>query len=810
MEEKGDRAKKEAWLEHMHSAAPGVNWRMAELENAFKRQAELAGIPGSRDGYVEIADGKLAGSWHERGSDNQAGSVMASAYDAETGYIYTVAAGGSLLRGTRFNDRWEVVNQQFVFDGAMLEIFLFDQQKRMLASSGGVPMYSDDMGKTWEISKGVAAEDANARSYNLVTIGEGKPYLYMLTKSSYWNPLSVYRTTNGGESFHPIRPLGSEDTQKFWLTNPPGTEDLYLFDRIDSSRTDIYRYAVNVNVFWPIRTTTSLSFHETPTMVVSRLVDSTTHFFAYAAGDTVKVSADTGRTWEARGVIPDHPWTRRFFVFGSDTDHLLAGGVELYASHDGGFSWEKLNHWWEYYDDVPNKIHADMMYFREFFDPSLEEYFTLISNHGGMSQTVDYGLTTQNIGMSGLNVSQYYSVRTDPRDPSIAYAGSQDQGFQRGVLQDDSGPDDFDQLISGDYGHIVFSENDRRLWTVYPNGSVSYYHNPQTDAGPQTWYELESENESVWIPPLAESPFRELNEIYMAGGNAEGGPGSFLIRLTFDNFSIKADQFPYDFLEERQGEVSAIAFSPIDPDIIYTGTTGGGFFTSLDGGQSWETEDIIGPGAQYLYGNHIYASRLTPGMVLFSGSGYSNPPVWLSLDHGRTFSPMADGLPPTLVYAVAANSDESVIYAATEAGPYAFFTDEGMWYPMSGDIAPATGYWSVEYLKDLDRVRFGTYGRGIWDFQVSAVTSTGKIAHAGPGFRVFPNPASGTVQISFQDDEPTRMCDVSIFTGSGKQVMSIRDHRVSQGIDVSSLQRGMYIILCETKGGQSVQKLIKQ
>ncbi len=809
MEENGSKDKREAWFESMHRAAPDVNWRKVELENAMTRQSERGARESNRDDYVEIAYGKVAGTWHERGSDNQAGSVKASTYDVETGYIYTVADGGSLFRGTPFNDRWEVVNQEFVFDGAMLEIFEFNQQKRMLASSGGVPMYSDDMGETWEISKGVAAEDAYATSYNLVCIGKVDPYMYMLTKSSYWNAISVYRSTNGGESFHPIRPLGNSDTDKFWLSNPPGTEDLYLFDRIDNTRTDIYRYAVQVNVFWPIESTTSLTFEETPTMVISRLIDSTTHFFAYATGDTVKVSSDTGKTWVSRGVIPEHPWTRRFFVFESDPEHLLAGGVELYASHDGGFSWEKLNHWWEYYDDVPNKIHADMMYFREFYDPQKEEYFTLISNHGGMSITRDYGQTTQNIGMAGLNVSQYYSVRTDPLDASIVYAGSQDQGFQRGFLLDESHPDNFDQLISGDYGHIVFSENGQRLWAVYPNGSVSYYHNPHTDPGPQTWYELESENETVWIPPLVQSPFGELNEIYMAGGNAEGGPGSHLIKLTWDNFSIEAEQFPYDFLAERQGEVSAIAFSPHDPEIIYVGTTGGGFFTSMDGGQTWETQDFIGPGAQYLYGNHIYASRLTPGMLLYAGSGYSNSPVWLSIDHGQSFVPMNEGLPPTLVFEVAANADETAYFAATESGPYIYIVEDQSWYPMSGGIAPSTRYWSVEYLENQDRVRFGTYGRGIWDFQVTVVTSTSQVSGPDADFIVYPNPATHAVRISIPDIEPTRKCSVSIFTIRGELVLSLNGHQVAHDIDLSGIQPGMYLLQLDRDGQQSTRKFLK-
>ncbi len=38
------------------------------------------------------------------------------------------------------------------------------------------------------------------------------------------------------------------------------------------------------------------------------------------------------------------------------------------------------------------------------------------------------------------------------------------------------------------------------------------------------------------------------------------------------------------------------------------------------------------------------------------------------------------------------------------------------WENLMGRDAPATTYWSVEAVPSAGRVRFGTYGRGIWDF----------------------------------------------------------------------------------------------
>tara|TARA_B100001250_G_C19563974_1_gene684617 strand:- start:478 stop:849 length:372 start_codon:yes stop_codon:yes gene_type:complete len=57
-----------------------------------------------------------------------------------------------------------------------------------------------------------------------------------------------------------------------------------------------------------------------------------------------------------------------------------------------------------------------------------------------------------------------------------------------------------------------------------------------------------------------------------------------------------------------------------------------------------------------------------------------------------------------------------MIFAATEVGPYAYSYEQGTWEEMSGNDAPEQVYWSVEYIHEIRTVRFGTYGRGIWDY----------------------------------------------------------------------------------------------
>ena len=83
-----------------------------------------------------------------------------------------------------------------------------------------------------------------------------------------------------------------------------------------------------------------------------------------------------------------------------------------------------------------------------------------------MNISYDNPLSVENIGMSGLNVSQYYDVQTDPTNPNFIYAGSQDQGYQPASTANGPvlSPVEFTQIVSGDYGHMQVSANGKRWW----------------------------------------------------------------------------------------------------------------------------------------------------------------------------------------------------------------------------------------------------------------------------------------------------------------------------------------------------------
>ncbi len=814
-----------AWIEKMHTGGQAEsNWRAIESANRTEIRARLEaqGNLSARTMTPDSLFPGFKGVWSERGSSNQAGSVIASTYDSVTQAIYGISAGGSLWKGDIEGVEWEVLEQVRRFGGNVLEgIRLPDGSLRLITTEDNVPLISDDYGQSWTISTGIpTAINGWGDSRQIVQVQRNDGlHLYMLSKVGYWQNVNLYQSLDTGATWLSVIEDVGFQFNDVALMKPHHYDNPLLLSLDNRSLIELKRDTLE-----DLATTLFNSLNIERIRFAGGVTDDELLLYALDENDRVVRSADTGRTWTKHATLSERPWNVGFAVNPSNNREIVAGAVDAYVSRDAGQIFTRVNGWAEYYRDPVNKMHADMMSFNTITEAGGYEV-TIIGNHGGYYITDDWFGTTYNIGQDGLNVGQFYTVRSHPRYPDYMFGGTQDQGFQLGAGTTGE-IIEMEQEISGDYGHLTFTKNGRHLWMVYPGTAVAYWEDPL--GGLTDWYTVDSEDESVWLSPVIAHPDTTLNAVLVAGGSAfDDEEGSFILSFEEVAGEILPIQGDFDFkLESAGGVLSSLATNPIDPDIWYTATDNGRFFRSDDAGNSWEQTVNFIPDGHYLYGQSIEPSPVLDSTLWLAGNGYNNPAVYRSSDLGESFVADDEGLPNTMVFDLVSSDDGSLMFAATEAGPFVYVSDSLRWYGLMDATTPMQTYWSVEWVAADSIARFGTYGRGIWDLQVSQLSPPDTILVSTVEqlieFEAYPNPVLN--QLTVRASNP--ILAYRVVDPAGRIVMSERTQastsyknpRTSIGLspkpelqlNTSAWTAGVYRIEVETTDGRGIRSVVKR
>jgi photosystem II stability/assembly factor-like uncharacterized protein len=371
-----------------------------------------------------------------------------------------------------------------------------------------------------------------------------------------------------------------------------------------------------------------------------------------------------------------------------------------------------------------------------------------VANDGGVSISTTRGQTWNRVQ---LPIAQMYHVTVDNRIPYYVYGNEQDDPSYRGPSRSGGGgvsgsiprsawhpvgggesgwatPDPVDPNIvwssasgSGSIGGIVERYDLRngqvRRVEVWPD---------QTNGSPAS----DLKYRFVWTFPLTISP-HDHKKLYVGS--------QFVHQTTDDGQSwqvISPDLTTND--KNRQGfsggltgdnigveyfsTLFAIAESPREKGLIWTGSNDGLVHLTRDGGKNWTnvTKNIpdLPPWGTI---SNIEPSRYEPGAayltVDFHQVNNRDPYIYKTKDYGKTWKAITNGIPRSMLsYAHCIREDpvrRGLLYAGTENGLYVSFDDGERWEPLQSNLPRVPVYWMViqEHFNDLV---VGTYGRGFW------------------------------------------------------------------------------------------------
>ncbi len=684
--EERSNAGRRAWIEALHRHGPDVNWRAIEAANGQRQIDKRNALAGRGGRGVEPR-------WVEHGSWNQAGSMHVVRRSTDGLALYAGSDLGGIWKGSPEGGDWQPIGDNLYGGAHSLAVLpgdaAGDPDVVVAVTNGGRIHRSTDDGATWED----VSLPAPLYSIRRVIVAPDRAVFLLGSDGTSY---ALYRSDDGGRSFENVWSLGGH-AGDVWVS---GDGALYLLDG------DAVRVSEDDGASWTELGSTGsgrsngelIGAGSDPLRLYAAQSD-------YGSAVTLYRSDDGGASWAMLADIADY-WGE-LNVSTVDPDLVAYGGVELWVSRDGGGSFAHQNGWGDYYADPDVYLHADIMGIDVLPDGlGGEDWY--VNCHGGVYVSHDALGSVSNLTTTGIRVSQYYSTLTSSADPTHIAAGAQDQGFQmtNGVGNTDDAWD-FTQVLSGDYGHLTSGDGThRRVFSVYP-GFVLVTKNERAPRV-ETYLDFPEGETYGWLPAIAADP-ESPDDLYFAA--------SHLYRYVHDGSQWQVEQVGSQAFGRNGNYLSALAFSPVDPSRVYGAASDGALFVSRDHAESWDRASGGGPASHYFYGSALVASKRSVDIAYVGGSGYSGPGVYRTTDGGQTWEPWGDGLPSTMVYALAEAADGTV-FAGTDTAAYMRAPGAAAWEDITGAEAPITVYWSAEALSAENTIRFGTYGRGIWDYQL--------------------------------------------------------------------------------------------
>jgi len=504
-------------------------------------------------------------------------------------------------------------------------------------------------------------------------------------------------------------------------------------------------------------------------------------------------SNDRGVTWSKQSTYnPAYPfYMQKIFADPKEENTIYSMDLLIQVSRDGGKTFNGLGEKNKHVDN-----HA------LWIDPANTKHL-LSGNDGGVYETWDLGQHW--LFKSTLPIAEVYKVNTDNALPFYnVYIGTQDNnslgGPSRTINSSGITNGDWKFTLGGDgFETQADWKDDNILYVQSQNGGLVRYDKKNGEAlfiQPQEF--IDSAYRFDWDAPLLISQ-HDNKRIYFAAnkvfrsnnrGNSWDVISGDLTRGVPKKMQKLMDR--YWSIDEMAGKVSTanittIAESPIDENILFAGTGDGVIQYTTNGGKTWSAAATLPGITEFTRIHHIIASRFDKHVAYAACQALNNgdykPYLLKTTDGGKTWSSLNANLPEKgCTYTLAEDHVKAdLLFAGTQFGLY-FTVDGGKeWIKFSNGL-PTTTFMDIEIQRRENDLVASTFGRGVYilddysplrsltkeTIQKPAVIFPPKdalmyveaapfgfrgIGFQGAGFFAAPNPDYGAVFTYFIKDE---------------------------------------------------------
>ena len=698
---------------------PREHWRMAQTQAAALQPAEAA----------------LGAAWTQRGPTNIGGRITDIAvHPTNSDIIYAGAAEGGVLRSVDAGQTWTpVFDDQPSLSIGTLAIDPNDPDVIYAGTGevnpgggsmayGGAGLFrSTNAGDSWEF---VGLPDSG--SIGRIRIDPtDSDRIFVAVTGLLWetnDERGVYRSVNGGASWERVLFVDAATGCVDLIMRPDDPNILYaaMWERI--RQPEFFDYggpscAVHRSTdggdTWNLVAgglpapgadggRIGLSLCESQPKVMHAIYADRIGFF-----DGLYRSIDGGFTWvrttdgSLANVYASYGWWfGNVRTHPNDPDTIFVLGLGFYRSTNGGAS----------YSSAAGGMHVDHHAFDVGPGPS---YVMYAGNDGGVYRSTNGG--TAWTKLLNLPVTQVYRTALDPSNPDARYLGAQDNGTNRTLT---GALDDWVNIFGGDgFQPLVHPTSSNSIWAQSQYGSVVYSGN-----GGGGWSValggVSSSDRNNWNSPLIQDP-TDVNTRYFGTDKVYRSTSN----LNWTPISPDLTDGPHDDNNGQvNGTLTTLAVSPVDGQVIWSGSDDGVVHVTTNGGATWTDVSASLP-VRWVTSVRADPFDADTAYVTISGFRWAEPlpHVFRTSDLGSNWVAIAGNLPEAPVNDLVADPvTAGRYYVGTDVGVYETWDGGASWGALGAGL-PNVVVTSLALDQVNQELFAGTYGRSLFSITTATV-----------------------------------------------------------------------------------------